>query len=78
VTSDPTWPDGHYVHGHNVLVKLGCGHYRVSKGWRGSAGEAYCCDACHQMTVILATIITFDDEPHDWRLPAPESYGGSE
>lgn len=70
--SEPgTWPDGHYVHGHNVFVKLGCGHHRVSKGWRGSAGETYRCDACKQMTVIAATIIT-DNEPYGWREPEDE------
>lgn len=63
-----SWPDGNPIHGHNVFVKLACGHHRVSEGWRGSAGEALRCDACQAVTTIMATIVT-EEEPYDWRTP---------
>lgn len=63
------WPDGKPIHPFNVFVKLACGHWRVSSGWRGSAGETYCCDACGSLTYIIATLIT-DEKPHEWREPS--------
>lgn len=61
-----TWPDGEPVHDVTLYVRLRCGHERVSRGWRGGEGEAYCCDACKRMTVIEEVSMT-DDAPHTWR-----------
>lgn len=70
---DPrTWPDGKPIHGNNVFVKLLCGHHRVAKGWRGSAGELYHCDVCKRLTTIMATIVT-EGDPYDWRTPEEAS-----
>lgn len=40
------WPDGEKVHDIKILVKLSCGHERVSRGWRGEEGQQLSCDAC--------------------------------
>lgn len=68
-----TWPDGLPVHPILLYVRLGCGHERVSRGWRGEEGSTYCCDACHKLTTIEEVSMTEETRPRPW-----SKAGGSE
>lgn len=60
------WPDGLPVHDLLIYVRLGCGHERVSRGWRGHEGATFCCDHCHQLTTM--TVVEPTTEPESgWR-----------
>lgn len=69
-----TWPDGLPVHDVVLYVLLGCGHERVSRGWRGNEGDTYCCDVCHELTTMEVVALT-DEAPCDWRRAAGQPRG---
>lgn len=62
------WPDGVPVHDRLIFVRLGCGHERTSRGWRGEVGDTYCCDACHQLTFMEVVEPSSSPFPTDWQV----------
>ena len=61
------WPDGLPVHDLVLYVRLSCGHERVSRGWRGEEGAAYCCDVCKTLETMDVIALT-DGTVCQWRM----------
>lgn len=54
-------------HNQVLHVRLGCGHDRNSRGWRGEEGTVYCCDVCNVLTTMVEISPT-DEAPCTWRF----------
>jgi hypothetical protein len=68
------WPDGLPVLDIVLYVRLSCGHERVSRGWRGEEGEAYCCD-CGCGLAVIEQVATTDEAVCAWRSSLRRSTG---